>query len=70
MTSPPLETIVGDLRASAQFESGTFRHADELMDERRTALGVEQKSLCENWFYAADGHGYFATATDVEWAIT
>lgn len=70
MTPPQLEIIVGDLRVSAQLEPGTFRHVDELMNERRTAAGAEQQELRNNWFYAADGHGYFATATDVEWAIT
>lgn len=60
-----LDNIVGNLRAYNQLEQGTFRHGDQLMDERQT-----DHELRDQWFYTADGNGYFPVENDVEWAIT
>lgn len=44
-----IETIIGDLRETAQFEPGTFQHWDELSRDQ-----ISDASLRTNAFYVAD----------------
>ena len=61
-----LETIVGDLRVYKKIVPGTFQHADELMDGRR-----DNPKLPKEWFYTADGQGYFLRDDgEIDWVIT
>ena len=60
-----LETIPGNLRAVSELKPGIFRHVDQLQDERQNNLGLR-----DEWFYTADGHGYFLREDGgVDWAI-
>ena len=61
-----LETVVGSLRAYSQLKKGTFQHADQLQAERQ-----KNPELRIQWFYTADGSGYFPRSDGgVDWAIT
>ncbi len=61
-----LETIVGNLKAYNQLRNGTFQHVDELQAER-----INNASMRSQWFYTADGNGYFLRDDEgVDWVIT
>ena len=54
------------LRCYTNLEKGTFQHADQLQAERQ-----QNPELRNQWFYTADGYGYFPrTDGDVDLAIT
>lgn len=61
-----LETVEGNLHDGYnKLVPGTFQHVDQLMNGRQ-----KDKTLRYQLFYTADGQGYFANGTEVEWVIT
>ena len=61
-----LENVVGNLKVYSQLEKGTFQHGDQLQAER-----LEKPESQDQWFYTADGHGYFLREDGgIDWAIT
>ena len=63
----PLENVVDNLRDGySQLENGSLCQVNKLHEERR-----DDYALQNQWFYTADGHGYFLRENGgVDWAIT
>jgi len=62
-----LENVVDNLRNGySQLEKGSFLGVKDLHEERQS-----NSALCNNWFYTADGQGYFLREDGgVDWTIT
>ena len=71
MTLETFVNISGNLRDVYKAAvPGSLRHVDQLMNERRTAVGTEQTQLRNNWFYTPDGGIYFMDGKNPKLAIT
>ena len=71
MTLEDLVIVAGNLLAYSRLKPGSFQHADEITNLRRTHPDPQKrKELRENPFYTADGELYTVQKGNVLWGIT